>query len=66
MAGQYHRRWAIMNRSSLWSRVVEALVLVLAIAIVADVAAGLLQPLLPGLIGLILVVVVIGWLLRRY
>lgn len=55
-----------MNRGGWWSRITEALVLMLALAIVAHVVADLLQPLLPGLIGILLVVGVIGWLFRRY
>jgi NhaP-type Na+/H+ or K+/H+ antiporter len=47
------------------SKFMEALVLVLAVAVVAQVASRLLEPLLPGMVILVLVAGLYALVLRR-
>lgn len=54
-----------MNSSGWRSRVTETLVLILAIAVVSRVVAGLLDPLLPTLIALIVISVAAIYVLHR-
>ena len=52
--------------SGLRSRIVDALVIVLAVGVVAHVVGNLLAPLVPALMAFILVGAAFGWLFRRY
>ena len=55
-----------MNRAGWRSRIVDALMIVLAVGVVAHVVSNWLQPLVPALIAFILVGAAIGWLFKRY
>jgi hypothetical protein len=55
-----------MNRTGWRSRIVDALVLVLAVGVVAHLVSAWLQPLVPALIAFILAGAAIGWLFKRY
>jgi hypothetical protein len=54
-----------MNTSNLRSRIIETLLLIVAIAVVARVVGGLLSPMLPTLIVLMLIGTVLTAVLRR-
>ena len=54
-----------VNGSGWRSRVTETLVLILAIAVVARIVAGLLDPLLPTLIALIVISAAAAYVLYR-
>jgi len=47
------------------SKLSEAVVLVLVVALVARVAWELMAPVVPTLIGFVVVVAVVGWFFRR-
>ena len=54
------------NSNGGWrSKLAEALVLVLVVALVARVARKLMAPLVPTLIGFVVVVEALGWFFRR-
>jgi NhaP-type Na+/H+ or K+/H+ antiporter len=54
------------NSNGGWrSKLSEALVLVLVVALVARVAWELMAPLVPTLIGFVVVVAALGWFFRR-
>ena len=52
--------------SGLRSRIVDALVIVLAVGLVAHVVGNLLEPLVPALMAFLLVGALISWLFKRY
>lgn len=55
-----------MNTPSWRSRVTETLVLILAIALVARVVSGLLEPFLPTLIALVVISTLVIAVMRRH
>ncbi len=54
-----------VNGSSARQRLIEALALIIALALVARVVSQILAPLLPGLVGLIVVGCLLVMLFRR-
>jgi len=48
------------------SRVLQAVAILLAVAVAARVAYALLAPLLPGLLVTLMLLAILGWLIRRH